>query len=157
MPFDAPFNLGPFAVDAAGRLSPRGGIPERSGFILAWRGRSVHAHLSEAEPGNRLVLEVALGRIPSTAQEVTADQRPRSFAALRALPGALPTGWRLRLMPDHRLRLEAELLIELPITVTLLLTELTCFLLALAPFLDLLDEVGVPAGPAAASERLRSA
>ncbi|MBN8875233.1 MAG: hypothetical protein J0H67_20545 [Rhodospirillales bacterium] len=149
MPFDAPFNLGPFAVDASGRLAPRNGTAESPGFLLSWRGRSVHAHLQDAEGASRLVLEVALGRIPSTAGERTLDQRPRSFATLRVLPTGLPEGWRLHLTPDHRLRLKAERLIELPITVTLLVTELTCFLLTLAPFLDLLDEVGMPVGPAA--------
>ena len=40
MPFDAPFNLGPFAVDAMGRLAPSGpaALP---GFFFRWRGRLI--------------------------------------------------------------------------------------------------------------------
>ena len=40
MPLDAPFRLGPFIVDADGRLSP--GTPEPfPSFRVAWRGHVV--------------------------------------------------------------------------------------------------------------------
>lgn len=147
MPFDAPFNLGPFAVDSAGRITPR---PDNagSGFLFCWRGRSVHAHMRHQDDGtSQLTLRTSLGRIASTALNRDVDQRARSFAALRALPRNLPDGWRLQLLPDHRMRLEADIVIGLPITISALVTDLSCFLLTLAPYLDLLDEVGVPLGP----------
>ena len=41
---DAPFMLGPFAVDAVGRLAPRGptALP---GFFFHWRGRLIRAEV----------------------------------------------------------------------------------------------------------------
>jgi hypothetical protein len=59
------------------------------------------------------------------------------------LPRALPGSWRLSLLPDHRVQLEAGSQVTLPITATDLLVELTRFALDLAPYLDLLDEAGI--------------
>ncbi len=147
MPFDAPFNLGPFEVDSLGHISPRRG-DTAPGFIFCWRGRSVHARLILGETdGCRLTLRAGLGRIPSTALAHERDERMRGFATLRALPRSLPEKWVLRLMPDHRLRLETDAAIELPITVVVLVTALSKFLLDLAPYLDLLDEIGVTPTP----------
>lgn len=142
MPFDAPFNLGPFAVDAMGRLQPRGAHP-LPGFLFRWRGRLVRAHfVQDADKGNRLVLHATLGRVPSTANAREPAQRPQSFELLRLLSTGLPEGWRMLLLPDHRVRLEAEAEV-LPITATALVAGLTRFLLALAPYLDVLDEAGI--------------
>jgi hypothetical protein len=147
MSFDVPFDLGPFTVDYSGRIAPRKDNAA-DGFIFAWRGCPVHARLEERAPGSScLTLEAALGRIPSTGVSTDMDRRSRSFAALRVLPRSLPARWRLRVLPDHRLRLEAEREVGLPITIHALVTDLTCFLLDLAPFLDLLEEAGVPRGP----------
>ncbi len=143
MSFDTSFNLGPFEVDSMGHISPR---PDNtaSGFIFRWRGRSVRARLVVGDNDtNRLVLRVGLGRIPSTVLNQEADQRQRSFATLRAFPRSLPAGWLIRLMPDHQLRMETDTAITLPIAAVALVTDLTQFLLDLAPYLDLLDEIGV--------------
>ena len=49
MPFDAPFMLGPFAVDAEGRIAPRD--PDAMpAFFFRWRGRVVRARLRQAGP-----------------------------------------------------------------------------------------------------------
>jgi len=64
---------------------------------------------------------------------------------LRRLLLCLPETWSIRLLPDHQPQLEVETVVGLPITVTNLVTELTLFLLALSPHLDLLDMTGVTA------------
>src|SRR5580704_15017591 len=69
MPFKGSFLLGPFSVDAEGRLSPaRQDISP--GFSVRWRGRVVHALLVQADaPDGHLVIHSRLGRIPSTASD----------------------------------------------------------------------------------------
>jgi hypothetical protein len=150
MPFHAPFILGPFMVDAEGRLTPRD--PEAPpAFIFRWRGRPVRVHIVRAqnlrpdESDGRLRLQATLGRVPSTAHGTQPALRPRSFSVMRELRRLVPPEWRVRLSPDHRALLEAEAEIALPITATGLLTEVTLFLLGLAPYLDLLDEAGIAA------------
>jgi hypothetical protein len=148
MPFDAPFMLGPFAVDAMGRLAPRepNALP---GFFFRWRGRVIRATFEQINPAqSQLVLQATLGRIPSTANPRDPGQRAHSFQLLRLLPRALPGPWRVVLLPDHRVQLEANSQVTLPITATDLLVELTRFLLKLAPYLDLLDEAGIAAAAA---------
>lgn len=143
MPFDAPFVLGPFAVDAMGRLAPRGpsALP---GFFFRWRGRLIRARFEQANPKlGRLVLHATLGRVPSSASRRDSGLRPQSFQLLHLLPRALPGPWRVLLLPDHCVRLEADSQVTLPITATDLLVELARFLLELAPYLDLLDEAGI--------------
>jgi hypothetical protein len=142
MPFDAPFKLGPFAVDSGGRLTPaEPGRPPV--FLCRWHGRVVRSRLARTGTAPEklvLLIEAALGRVPSTAGGGGEKARPRSFALLRWLTRVVPDDWRLRLAPDHRIWLEAETRIGLPITAPGLLTEVTRFLLELSPYLDLLDE-----------------
>lgn len=141
MPFDAPFMLGPFAVDAMGRLAPSEPTTMPA-FLFRWRGRLVRARFGEAGPG-RLLLRATLGRVPSTAGPHESDLRSRSFDLVRLLPRAMPASWRVVLLPDHCVRLEAETELRLPVTATDLLAELTRFLLQVAPYLDVLDEAGI--------------
>jgi hypothetical protein len=149
MPFDAPFMLGPFAVDAMGRLAPR--APDAlPGFLFRWRSRLIHAKFDQADSlHGRLVLHATLGRVPSTASPQDAGLRSQSFQLLHFLPRALPGPWRVLLLPDHRVQLEADSQVPLPITASDLLVELTRFLLELAPYLDLLDEAGIAGGAVA--------
>ena len=150
MPFDAPFMLGPFLVDAQGRLAPRD--PEAlPAFLVRWRGRLIRARLrpSQSDLG-RLLLRSVLGRVPSTADGADPALRPNSFAALRCLPRNLPAGWCLSLLPDHSVVLEAGADLPLPITASGLVAKLTSFLLRLGPYLDLLEELGVFDASAAA-------
>jgi hypothetical protein len=145
MPLHTPIPLGPFLIDAEGRLAPRADDAFPA-FTFRWRGRSVHASLSHVDPQDgRLKLQAVLGRVPSTAENRKTAPRPTSFASLRAVRRDLPEDWTMRLLPDHSALLEAEAAIPLPITATGLVTELTRFLLVLAPYLDLLDETGVTA------------
>jgi hypothetical protein len=141
MPFRESFILGPFSVDAAGRLYPV--RPDVSpSFSVRWRGRVVHARLvqSNARDGH-LYIQSSLGRIPSTASDPAI--RAACFTMLRNLLSALPETWSARLLPDHQPQLEVETIVALPITVTNLVTELTLFLLVLSPYLDLMDQAGV--------------
>ena len=55
----------------------------------------------------------------------------------------MPPTWRVALLADHRIWLENETSIGVPITATGLLTELTRFALELAPYLELMDEAGL--------------
>jgi hypothetical protein len=145
VPFDAPFKLGPFIVDTEGRLAPN--KPEDTpAFLFRWRQRVVRARLVDAPNGEgSMVLQTTLGRVPSTASVPEGALRPQSFALLHWLPRYLPPEWRMMLLSDHRIILDAQPQISFPITAASLLRELTCFLLALSPYLDLLDEAGVNA------------
>ncbi len=146
MRLDVPFTLGPFLVNGNGRLSP--GTPERfPSFRVTWRDHVLHARLTDAGPeGGTLALQAVLGRVPSTGRPGGPGTLPRqtAFAALRALPETLPPGWKLVLLADHRIVAQALIQLALPTSAEELVSELTLFLLRLAPYLDLLAEgVGV--------------
>jgi hypothetical protein len=153
MAFGAPFKLGPFTVDAEGRLSPCE-AEKTPAFLFRWRDRLMRARLAQASPENgRLVLHATLGRVPSTASVSDQTLRPRSFVALHWVPRLVPPGWHVSLLVDHRVHLETETPIRLPITAAALITEITRFLLAFAPYLDLLEEEGLTV-PGAGDSRL---
>jgi hypothetical protein len=152
MPFDAPFQLGPFHVGPDGRLALAS--PERlPRFTIIWRGCRVEARLGvgdgAGDRGNEdrgeLSLQALVGRVPSTARGAGGGptQRDAVFAALRSLPATLPDGWRTDLLADHRVTMLTATKVEMPTTITNLLTDVTQFLLALGPYLDLLEELGV--------------
>ena len=142
MPFATPFELGPFAVDPEGKLTPRN--PEAPPtFSVQWRGRGVRAYIHPDGDQGKLILHALLGRVPSTAANPQTTVRQLSFALVRGLAGAAPPGWQIGLRPDHHLLLRATSAIPLPITALALVTEITAFLLALSPYLDLLDETGI--------------
>ena len=150
MPPDAPFRLGPFLVDRQGRLEPSapGVFPS---FHTAWRGCPVHARLDAAATAEgsaaQLLLSAVVGRVPSSAgHNATLNQQRRStlFGALPALVGGAADGPRLRLLPDHRVAMQAMRPIAMPASAADLLTQVTCFLLDLGPYLDLLAEADVP-------------
>ena len=148
MPFKEPFILGPFSVDAEGRLSPaRQGVSP--GFSVRWRGRIVHARLEQCV-GHDGCLHIwsSLGRVPSTASDPVT--RVACLAMLRSLLSALPPAWSARLLPDHQPELEVETIVTLPIRVTNMVAELTSFLIVLSPYLDLMDKAGLtPIAPIA--------
>ena len=164
MPFDAPFQLGPFAVSPDGSLALA--TPERlPRFEITWRGCRVEVLLRTRGADNALgalSLHAVIGRVPSTARTtgpavkgraVTAQataQRTAVLEALRFLPGTLPEGWRTDLLADHRVALLSASKVDMPTTAETLLTEVTLFLLTLGPYLDLMGEVGMeaPAGDA---------
>jgi len=155
MPFDAPFMLGPFSVDAAGRLAPSGPTATPA-FLFRWRGGVVRARLDQPEPDRgRLTLRCVLGRIPSTADRAD-GLRPQTFAALHWLPRELPPRWTIGLLPDHRVSLEAQTEIVVPITASGLIAELAGFVLALAPYLELLEELGVAPVPGSAAGTVKT-
>ena len=133
-----PLILGPFAVDQDGALRSR--EPDRPAALrFSWRGRRCEAAV--APEGVRLA--AIAGRIPSTA-EPDAD-RVSAFETVAELPGSLPPGWQLRLLPDHRIRLEtAAGLLPAP-TATGIIAAMVRFALALDPYLDRLDSAS--AGP----------
>ena len=141
MPFNEPLALGPFSIDPAGRLYPI--RPDVSpNFSIRWRGRVVHARLVQRDTlDGHLYIQCGLGRIPSTASDPAI--RAACFRVLRHLLSALPDTWSARLLPDHQQQLEVETIVALPITVTNLVTELTLFLLALTPYLELMDQAGL--------------
>jgi hypothetical protein len=127
-----PITLGSFAVAPDGALQPRDAGRQPS-LRFAWRGRSCEAALE----GDAVRLAAIAARIPSTAD--TGADRPGAFAELASLPQALPPGWRLSLLPDHRIRLETETPLAAPPTATALIATLVRFALALDPYLDRLD------------------
>jgi len=144
MPRDAPFVLGPFTVDARGRLRPTDDGPLPA-FSLCWRGCTVEVALRQGDAAADvavMALRAGAGRVPSTATGGSIG-RAAVFAALAGMPGLLPPGWRVLLLPDHRLELTAEAGLAMPATVAELLCAVTGFLLAAAPYLDLFGEAGV--------------
>jgi hypothetical protein len=142
MASDAPIQLGPFAVDKAGRLTFR--TPQTpSSFYFQWRGRSTGVHLSPTDGADgTLRLQVRLGRVLSTAADRGDGSRARGFGLLRILQHGLPAGWRVQLRADHQVILVVDDRLTVPFTATGLLVRITSLILALAPYFELLDEVG---------------
>ncbi len=127
------FPLGPFIVEGSGRLTFRS--PERgAGFSFIWRGRRFSAALTHGT----IALTGVLGLVPSSA--AGPGKREAALASLRSLPRLMPSGWALRLTPDHRIQIKATEAMEWPAHATDLLLPLVQFLLRLAPYLDLMDE-----------------
>ncbi len=137
------FSLGPFAVDAMGRLSPRDQLAV-PGFSVRWRGRRVHIRISgDGQAIGRLTIQTNLGRIPSTVS--SPERRAMGLAAARSVARTLPETWRLRLSPDYQQSLDMVTPIALPITAIALITQVTAFLLDLSPWLDQLQTGDAPA------------
>jgi hypothetical protein len=136
LPLQAGFRLGPFSVDPGGRIRPADRL--QPGTIrFRWGGCTLSATMR----AEALTLRATLGRVPSTARDGL--QRAGAFRVLRSLPGRLPAGWRMRLLPDHRVLLETEDQLDPPPTAAGLLASVTCFALALRPYLELLAEAGI--------------
>lgn len=131
-PGPVPFPLGPFLVAPDGGLHPRG----RPALRFAWRGRGCDACVA---PG-LLTLSIMAGVVPYSADR-SAD-RGAALAALRWLATALPDGWRLQVLPSHRLRLQSVRRLPEPASAAVLVTALVGFVLELDPYLDRLDSAG---------------
>jgi hypothetical protein len=127
--------LGPFAVHRDGTLEPRA-VERRPAMRFAWRGRSCEAGLS----AGGLHLAAIAARVPSTAE--SGADRPRALATVAVMQGELPQGWRLKLLPDHRIRIETEAPFPDPPTATNLIASMVRFALAIDPYLDRLDGGG---------------
>jgi hypothetical protein len=127
------FPLGPFLVEADGKLSFRreGTSPS---FSFIWRERRFSAVLQTGV----MRLTGVIGQVPSSAGGK--ERRDAALAALRMVPRLLPHRWVLRLRPDHRLLLEVEQPMDWPAHISALLQPLVGFLLAIAPYLDLVEE-----------------
>jgi hypothetical protein len=134
--------LGPFAVTPDGALAPRD-AGQAPSLRFAWRGRACRAELGPE--GMRMAADAA--RIPSTA-DPGAD-RQRAFAALAILPANLPRGWQARLLPDHRIRVEALARIGAPANAIELICALVRFALDLDACLDRLEADGMASPDAA--------
>jgi hypothetical protein len=113
----------------------------------------MRAFIQQGQQEGVLRINTAIGRVPSTATGDTGARR-EVFAAVRGLTAAVPQDWRLGLLPDHQVMLQVQRPIALPITATGLLTQITAFLLELAPYLELMDETGIHPGPVEADQRL---
>lgn len=137
-----PLTLGPFAVARDGLLQPLDPTAPPA-LHFAWRGRPCAARVT----GSAVELASCAARIPSSA-EPGAD-REHAFATLAALPPQLPVGWKVKLLPDHQIRLEAATTLQSPPTATSLIAALVRFALALDPYLDQLEDAGVRYPPAA--------
>jgi hypothetical protein len=146
LPENGGFRVGAFLVDSAGGLAPHD--PDRpANFRCHWRERPVRVALER----DLLSLTVELGRVPSSVSSGS-DLRQSVFSALRGLPATLPDSWELDLLPDHRVRIGVIIQLPPPVTAAAMMISVTHFLLTLAPYLDLLEEVGVadPGGSTAA-------
>jgi hypothetical protein len=132
----SPIPLGPFLVEDGGKLTFRQ-KDTAPAFSFQWRGRRFSVRLAD----QRILFSVPVGRIPSTS--AGAAKREAGVALLRALPAALPEGWKMRLLPDHRVQLETEQATEWPATVAALLTPVIALVMVVAPVLDLMDEANL--------------
>jgi hypothetical protein len=128
--------LGPFLVLENGSLALRH-THNPPNYSFTWRDRRFGVSIHQ----DRMVLGGAVGRLPSTSSD--GSQRQRATALLRALPRALPEGWRLQLLPDHRIRIEAEHVMHMPSTASALITPVVRLLLRAAPLIDLVTECGL--------------
>ena len=154
MPLDTPIRLGPFTIDAEGLLAPS--RPDSfPAFRVSWQGRTIQARLASppatATGEGKLDMQARLGRVPSTADADPAQSLPRRdhiFTDLHGLAALLPAGWHLRLAPDLSITLDQPHRLTLPTSAVQLVTEVTLFLLALEPYLELLDAAGVDSGAA---------
>jgi len=129
---------GPFLVSEDGFLTPL----RPPALRFAWRGRGCEATFDDG----CVSLAAQAGAVPYTVE--TPSARPGAFAAIGMLPGELPKGWRLRLLPDHRVRLETDMPLTGEATATEVLRAMVRFALALDPYLDRLESAGVGAGTA---------
>jgi hypothetical protein len=132
---ETPFPHGPFLVQPDGGLLP----PGRPALRFAWRDRPCEARIADG----LLNLSAAVGAVPYTAER--AADRPAAFALIVALPAELPAGWRLQLLPDHRLRMESATALPAPVTAITLVAAMVRFALALDAYLDRLELAGVAA------------
>lgn len=130
--------LGRLEATADGAILPAAAMAAPS-LHFAWRGRPCQAEIGH--DAIRLAADAA--RIPSTAER-GADRR-RAFQAMAELPESLPEGWRARLTPDHRIRVEALAPLVAPANATALVGTLVRFALALDPVIDRLEAEGVMA------------
>jgi hypothetical protein len=128
-----PYPHGPFLVEPDGALN----AIRAPALRFAWRGRPCEARLAEG----RLHISAGAGAPPYTAERPA--QRAGALAAIGALPAELPEGWRLRLLPDHHLRVEQERRLTAPVTAIALVAALVGFALALDPHLDRLEAAGI--------------
>ncbi|WP_428376204.1 hypothetical protein [Lichenicoccus sp.] len=131
-------DLGFFGFDAYGRLRPN---PPDAKPVMAcrWRGRAISTTLWELSSGSgRIALRAQVGRIPSSAHSAAA--RPEALSLAAQLPPLLPSGWTVTLACDHTLYIHTEQEVPMPALITDLLVPTVEFCLAVAPFLDLLDE-----------------
>ena len=128
-----PLPHGPFLIEADGTLE----ATRPPDLRFAWRGRGVEARLEEG----RVRLSALAGAVPYTVERPAA--RPAALAAVTRLPAELPEGWRLRLTPDHRLRLEAAVALPGRTTATALIGAMVGFALGLDPWLDRLEAAGL--------------
>jgi len=138
--------LGPFTIDRSGLLLPTS-ASSFPAFHVRWRQRTMHTrlvHEEGCEQAGMLEFSSVLGRVPSTAARPPSNsRRARALALLRTLPGLVPHGWKLDVSADHSVLVATTTPIVLPISAVLLVTKVTLFLLALGPYLDVLDAEGV--------------
>ncbi|WP_431272746.1 hypothetical protein [Dankookia sp. P2] len=132
-----PLIVGPFAVTRDGALQPREASPPCPALFLARPVlRSRGGGRWPAYRGHRRPhpLDRRAGRRPTHRLRDGGD-------AARTLP----PGWRVQLLPDHRIRLEAATDRAEPQTATSVIAAMVRFALVLDPYLDRLDSAS--AGP----------
>lgn len=115
---------------------------------MRWRGRLIRARMaSMPDRSNSWALDLSarIGRVPSTAGQAP-DERARRrhevLQVLRCLPELASPGLRLCLAADHAVMVEARTDFCVPISAVTLVTKLAVFMMALSPYLDVLDEAG---------------
>jgi hypothetical protein len=131
-----PIPLGPFLVQENGHLELRKPDDE-PGFTFLWRGRRFAVRIRR----DRMSFSVPVGRLPSTS--AGGGRREAAMALLRALGRNLPAGWRMRLLPDHRVQIDSDQHMGLPTTASALMAPVVGLVLRTAPLLDLMDECGL--------------
>jgi len=133
---DMPLPLGPFIIEADGRLQLR--RPDtKPAFWFRWQGHRVDAKIG----AGGVTLSMLIGRIPSSIRQPAV--REPAFALLRALPGTLPEGWTMRLTPEHTIRVQAFDTVALPATISGMIEPLVRFLLRVSPYLEMIEERGL--------------
>jgi hypothetical protein len=131
-----PIPLGPFLVQESGHLELRR-PDDAPSFTFMWRTRRFSVRIRR----DRMSFSVPIGRLPSTS--AGGGRREAAMGLLRALGRNLPAGWRMRLLPDHRIQIDLEQYMALPTYATALMTPVVSLVLRTAPLLDFMDECGL--------------
>lgn len=138
---DDPILIGPFAVSRDGSLGPR-----EDDFVCAFSWISGAHRIRCRIEGGRIIMRAVLCRVPSTAESTPPDEgirlREAVFAAVATARARLPKGWRLGLLPDHGIAIEASADLPKGTTGTGLIAENVAFAMRLAPYLEFFSETG---------------
>ncbi len=128
------FRYGPFLVNRGGLITL---VAPEAVISFAWQMAQASCLLRPDCVRVRMVL----GRVPSSA--TSGGRRGMCLTMLDLVPALLPRTLRLLVLADHRVVIESALPVSLPASAVGLLTALVSWVLAAAPFQELMLAEGL--------------